>query len=129
MPLGYANIVAGWLGFLAGALSGFTAGIFFHREDWLGGYTSWRRRLMRLGHVACFALALINFAFAFTVQTLQLEGPHLAMASNLFIVGLATMPPVCYLSAFHRNFRYLFPVPVACLFAAVVLVVFGGLFP
>ena len=41
------NLIAGWLGMLAGVLSGAILGLFFHREDWMGGYGSYRRRLAR----------------------------------------------------------------------------------
>ena len=33
-----------------GVVSGATIGLFFHREAFLGGYDTWRRRLVRLGH-------------------------------------------------------------------------------
>jgi hypothetical protein len=39
--------------FLVGAASGAALGLSFHRDDWLG---SWRRRLLRLGHFACFGM-------------------------------------------------------------------------
>lgn len=46
------NLVGGWLGMLAGVLSGALVGLFFYRDDWMGGYDSWRRRLTRLGHIS-----------------------------------------------------------------------------
>ena len=51
----------------AGLLSGVGMGLGFHNETWLGGYGSWRRRLMRLGHIAFFGTALLCIAFALTV--------------------------------------------------------------
>ena len=41
-------IEAGWLGMFLGVVSGAVIGMFFHREDWMGGYDSYRRRLTRL---------------------------------------------------------------------------------
>jgi hypothetical protein len=50
------NLVAGWTGFIGGAVSGALIGLFFHKENWLGGYSSFPRRLVRLGHIAFFSL-------------------------------------------------------------------------
>ena len=46
------HLVIAWVAILVGLLSGTVIGQFFHREEWLGGYHSWRRRMVRLGHVA-----------------------------------------------------------------------------
>ncbi len=35
-------------------------GLGFHREEFLGGYGSFRRRLLRLGHIALAALGSLN---------------------------------------------------------------------
>ena len=43
------NFVAGWWLILAAFVSGTLIGLGFHREDFLGGYDSFRRRLVRLG--------------------------------------------------------------------------------
>ena len=53
-PIVLTMIKAGWLGMLLGVLSGAIIGLFFHREDWMGGYGSYRRRLTRLGHISFF---------------------------------------------------------------------------
>ena len=31
------NLAAGWIAILVGLLGGTLIGLFFHREDWLGG--------------------------------------------------------------------------------------------
>jgi hypothetical protein len=51
---------AGWGLVAAGFVSGTAVGLGFHREDFLGGYGSFRRRLLRLGHVALVALGMFN---------------------------------------------------------------------
>jgi hypothetical protein len=116
-----ANIYAAWLGMLAGGLAGAALGLFFHRESWLGGYGSWRRRMLRLGHISLFGLALVNLAFAFSASQLGIAGEVLLWPSRLLIVGLVTMPLVCYLSAFVTRFRHLFFVPVLSVITATVL--------
>ncbi len=46
------NLYFAWVWMLAGMLSGAVIGLFFHRADWPGGFDSWRRRMVRLGHIA-----------------------------------------------------------------------------
>jgi hypothetical protein len=43
---------------------GLYMGAKFRREDWLGGYGSFARRMVRLGHVALVALGMMNIQFA-----------------------------------------------------------------
>jgi hypothetical protein len=105
-------IKTGWIGMLLGVVSGAVIGMFFHREDWMGGYASYRRRLSRLGHISFFGLALVNFCFAFTQSVLPLAAPWGKVAMISFIVGAATMPTVCFLSAWRKPFRHLFSIPV-----------------
>lgn len=119
------NIVAAWMAFLFGALAGAVAGLLFHDEAWLGGYGSWRRRLMRLGHVAFFGIGFINLGFGLTVQALGLASSGIDDASFLLIVGLITMPLVCYLAAWKKGFRHLFIVPVGSVVVAVALTIFA----
>lgn len=115
-----ANLYAAWIGFLAGGLAGVVTGLFFHREDWLGGYGSWPRRMVRLAHVAFFGIGILNLAFALTARALGLAG-GLRLASALLIVGAVAMPLVCYLSAYRRPFRHLFAVPALSVTAGVAL--------
>ena len=113
-----ANLVAGWSGFLAGAVTGALLGLFFHREDWLGGYGSFPRRLLRLGHIACFGLGLINILFALTAATLA-ASPAGLIASRCLIVAMVTMPLNCFLTAWQRGFRHLFFVPAGATLAGI----------
>jgi len=106
-----ANLLAAWIGILLGSLAGAVQGLFFRRDDWMGGYDSWPRRMMRLGHISFFGLAFINLAFVFTVQASPVEG-SLVWTSRLFILGAITMPLLCYLSSFKDSFRHLFFIPV-----------------
>lgn len=105
------NLFAGWSGFLAGALTGAALGLFFYREDWLGGYQSFSRRILRLGHIACFGLGLINILFALTAATLP-PSRWLHLGSIALVIGLIAMPSVCFLSAWRHGFRRLFFIPV-----------------
>src|SRR6187549_2274543 len=98
-PIVLIMIKAGWIGMFLGVLSGAIIGLFFHREDWMGGYDSYRRRLTRLGHISFFGLAFVNFCFAFTQHVLALRVPWGGVAMWAFLVGAVSMPACCFLSA------------------------------
>jgi len=104
------NIYAAWIGFFLGCLSGAVPGLFFYDRNWLGGYASWSRRLIRLAHISFFGIGWINLSFALTARTLGYE-TGLQFASFLLIVGAVTMPMVCYLSAWKPAFRHIFFIP------------------
>jgi hypothetical protein len=111
------NALAGWYGFLAGVLSGAVIGLFFHRENWLGGYNSFARRLLRLGHIACFGLGLINLLYALTVTT---PGGAGEIGSTLLVVGMITMPLTCFLTSARKAFRHFFFIPAGATIGGVV---------
>jgi hypothetical protein len=118
------NLWTGWVGILAGMLSGAAIGLFFHDERWLGGYGSWPRRLLRLGHVSFFGIAFLNIAFAATLHVTG-EIPGARTASWLLVAGAVLMPAVCALAAWWKPFRHLFFAPVAILVGAAVALLFG----
>ncbi|MCS7166565.1 MAG: hypothetical protein RMI91_13430 [Gemmatales bacterium] len=57
------NRFTGWLLIAVGFATGVGLGLGFRREDFLCGYSSLRRRLLRLGHIACVALGMNNVLF------------------------------------------------------------------
>ena len=122
------NLYAAWIGILLGFLAGVVEGIFFHNDDWRGGYSAWPRRLTRLAHISFFGIAFINLAYAISVRFLGLVEPN-PWPSRLFLLGAMTMPLVCYLSAFRKGFRHLFVIPAGSLFAGVIIFLKAGLLP
>ena len=112
------NIYAAWIGIFLGAVAGAAQGLFFHDEEWLGGYGSWPRRMMRLGHISFFGIGMINLAFYLSVDSLGLAGA-LIWPSRLLVVAAISMPALCYLSAFCRPFRHLFFIPTLSVIVAV----------
>jgi hypothetical protein len=121
------NLIGGWLGMLAGVLSGAILGLFFHRDDWMGGYDSYRRRLTRLGHISFFGLGFLNLLFAATYAQLGLRSGSLAIASWALLLGAITMPACCFLSAWRKPMRHLFPVPVLSVTAGILAILIGGM--
>jgi hypothetical protein len=120
------NLITGWLAILAGLITGTTIGLFFHDENWMGGFGSWRRRMMRLGHISLFGTGFLNLAFVLSWEHLHLAGsPRVASAG--FVIGAVSMPAVCFLSAWRETFRYVFFIPVASLIMAAGDFIFRGL--
>jgi hypothetical protein len=115
------NLVLAWSWILLGFLSGMVMGMFFHRENWLGGYGSHQRRLYRLAHISFFGLAIMNLLFLFTVQSAGLSAGTLGLASRAFALGTVTMPICCVILAHCRGAYLIFAVPVLSLIAGGTL--------
>jgi hypothetical protein len=112
------NLAAAWIGFALGCVSGAVPGLFFHRQDWLGGYTSWPRRLIRLAHISFFGIGFLNLGMGLSCRTLGIEA---GAAAPLMLAGAVAMPVVCYLAAFRPAFRRLFFIPAGSVLLAIVL--------
>ena len=119
------NMIAGWAGMVLGLIAGAVIGLFIHRDSFAGGYSSYRRRMMRLGHVAFFALGIINVLFALTLSATHVVLAYPRLASLSLIAGAALMPLVCYLTAWKTPFRHAFALPVICVAVTLVLMLQG----
>ncbi|HYE18290.1 MAG TPA: hypothetical protein VEA69_07585 [Tepidisphaeraceae bacterium] len=126
MPVTHVhNWYAGWALVLTAFATGAAVGLFFHREEFWGGYASFRRRIVRLGHIACAALGMMNVVYALSPW----PAPGAAVtpyANALWIIGGVSMPVVCFLSGWRMAFRHLFFIPVGSLVGAVGLTLWGG---
>lgn len=122
------NETFGWCWILAGLVSGALLGLFFRRADWLGGYDSLRRRLVRLGHISFFGLGILNLLFAQSAARLPLDGDALTLASWALVVGGVAMPAACGLTAWRERLHPVFVVPVAALITGVFVICRGLLF-
>jgi hypothetical protein len=119
------NWTFGWWLVLSAFATGAALGLFFHQEDFLGGYTTFRRRLTRLGHISQAALGMMNVLYGLSplplASTWQGQG-----ASVAFVAGGVSMPLVCYLSGWKTVFRHFFFIPVTALALAVLFTLHGG---
>jgi hypothetical protein len=126
MPVAHPmNWYAGWGMILAAFVTGGVVGLFFHRDGFWGGYASFRRRIVRLGHVALAALGMINLLYALSPWP-SVDTWQGVWAGWLWAVGGVAMAGVCFLSGWRESFRHLFVVPVGALCGAVVLTLIGG---
>ena len=117
----HLNLVIAWLWLLLGFVAGMVLGMFFHGENWLGGYASFRRRMYRLGHISFFGLGALNLLFCLTVQNFSLAGQLVSVASSAFVVGAIAMPVCCVVKAHFPKAHLIFAVPVVSLIAGGIL--------
>ena len=115
------NLILACLRILLGFVSGMILGMFFHGENWLGGYASFKRRMYRLAHISFFGLGALNLLFFLTVQHFSLAGQCLGIASWAFIVGAIAMPICCVVMASFPKAHLIFSVPVVSLITGGIL--------
>lgn len=114
-----AALLLTWLAFAMGALSGAIIGWFFKDDEWLGGYNSHRRRLIRLSHIAWFGVGFVQLAWVQTAVYLQVDVWAITILIAIANLG---MPLICMLTAWRRPFYWLFPLPVISVLAAVIFI-------
>jgi len=119
------HIYAGWIAMLGGVASGAVIGLYFHEDGWAGGYVSFRRRMLRLGHISFFGIGFLNMLFGMTLQTITPPPLFSQVASAGFLVAVVTMPLTCFLSAWKKPLRQLFPVPVLAVITGIVPLLIG----
>ena len=124
-PGHHFNWYFGWALILSAFITGALIGLFFHREDFWGGYTSFRRRIVRLGHISQAALGLMNVVYGLSPWPDEARW-EAGAASICFAVGGVSMPLVCFLSGWRKPLRHLFFIPVTALILAAVFTLRGG---
>jgi hypothetical protein len=125
MPFHPFNWHIGWCLILSGFATGAAMGLGFHRDDFWGGYTGYRRRIFRLGHIALAALGMVNVLYGLSPWPAA-DVWQCLPASWCFVIGGITMPAVCFLSGLATPFRHLFPIPVVALTLGVVFTLLGA---
>ena len=118
-PLEQMIFAWGWM--LMGLLSGVVLGLGFHKSEFMGGYAGWRRRLARLGHIAFFGTGLLNMFAALTWKGFALDVSLMGWSALMLVIGAVSMPTVCFLCAWKKPLRHLFPIPVITLIGGTAL--------
>ncbi|RKZ13607.1 hypothetical protein DRQ53_10005 [bacterium] len=119
------HLMTGWIAMLLGVVVGAMIGLLFHDDNWAGGYQSWRRRMMRLGHISLFGIGFINLMFGLTLRAVTVPDSHAGVASVAFVIGMIAMPLCCFLAAWRKPFRHFFPVPVVSILVGIVTLLLG----
>lgn len=125
MDTAYLHVLVGWAAVLLGAATGAVIGLFFHKDSWAGGYGSFRRRMLRLGHISFFGIGFLNLFFGLTLGAIVLPEPYIYISSLGFLIAVIAMPACCFLSAWKKPLRQLFPIPVLAVLCGVVPIILG----
>ena len=83
------------------------------------------RRLVRLGHIAAIALPALNLLYVPWMARSRWSGSARRAGCRLLLFGTVALPSLLMLAAFWSPGRYLLPIPVAALIAAVWLLAAG----
>ena len=119
------HLLTGWIGMAIGVIAGAVIGLRFHDDNWAGGYASWPRRMMRLGHISLFGIGFINLMFGLTLRAVTVSATHAGIASLGFLIAMISMPLCCFLSAWKKPFRNLFPIPVLGVLIGIISLLLG----
>src|SRR6266540_3316662 len=95
-PTHVLNWQFGWWLLLFAFVTGAGLGLFFHRDDFLGGYNSFRRRIVRLGHIALAALGMLNVIFSYSPWPLPATTAGAGASIGFFIAVIALMLAVVF---------------------------------
>lgn len=112
------NLAFGWIWVTAGFLSGAMLGMGFHKENFMGGYGSWERRLARLGHIAFFGTGFLCVLVGLSGMMLGESHTNTSLwivMSWSFVIGAFAMPICCFIAAKWIKAKSIFAVPVLAL--------------
>jgi hypothetical protein len=120
---------AGWAGMVLGLMFGAFIGLRFHEEGFAGGYGAFRRRMLRLAHIAFFGIGIINVLYALTLESAEVIVRYPVLASTCLALAVILMPLLCILTAWKSVFRHGFAVPVICVAIPLILLLEGMVHP
>ena len=83
------------------------------------------RRLVRLGHIAAIALPVLNLHYVPWMARSRWGAARRRAGCRLLLFGTVGLPTLLMVAAFWDPGRYLLPIPVAALIAAVFLLAAG----
>ncbi len=120
------NRAIGFTSLLLGVASGMILGLWSFGgplpvPEGIGGYDELARRFLRLGHIAFFGLGLINLAIAGHCSRLNFSPAARRRALLLINLGNVGLPPLLLAAAWQPVLLYLMPLPVVCVFTALLL--------
>jgi hypothetical protein len=129
-PLGRINIQVAWWMIGASMAGGAVLGLWSFGgpvapPPGFRAYDDLPRRLVRLGHIAAIALPALNLLYVPWMRRAR-WGHALRLAGcRLLLFGTVFLPSLLVLGALWAPGRYLLPVPVMALIAAVGLLAAG----
>ena len=81
--------------------------------------------MLRLGHISFFGIGFLNFFYGLTLSLITFPETHIRISSVAFLIAVIAMPACCFLSAWKKPLRQLFPIPVIAVLAGIIPVMLG----
>lgn len=116
-----------WTVMSVGALTGLVMGLWSFDgplavPGWLGDYGSTARRLVRLGHIACFGIGILNLLFVTEAERRSSVTPVTQWASRCLNLGNVGLPFGLFAAAVAPPLKYALAVPATAVTVALLLV-------
>ncbi|MBF0186174.1 MAG: hypothetical protein HQM06_17540 [Magnetococcales bacterium] len=131
--LGYTDtsLVIALSGFIAGALLGMVMGLWsfdgpLSPPTFLGGYADTPRRLLRLGHIACFGTGILNLLLSRELPRLGLSPNRVRLAALAMNSANISLPLTLVLASLYAPLKYALPVSVFSAFLALLIAAVGS---
>ena len=110
-----------------GALTGMVMGLWSFDgpvpvPGWLGDYGSTARRLVRLGHIACFGIGILNLLLVAEVAKRSSRTLAVRWASRCMNLGNIGLPLALFAAAVVPPLKYAMAVPATAVTVALMLV-------
>ena len=114
---------------LLGAVSGLVIGLWsfggpLPEPAWIGGYGDLPRRLIRLAHIALFALGMINLMLVRQHAGFDLSARTTRLA--LAAMNLGNLPTLLFAAVFLPAAKYLLALPALAVSTALAIAAYGG---
>lgn len=110
-----------------GAITGLAMGLWSFDgpvpvPDWLGDYGSTPRRLVRLGHIACFGVGILNLLLVAEAERRAFLNSTSQWASRLMNLGNVGLPLGLFVAAVIPPAKYLLALPAMAVTISLLLV-------
>ena len=93
---------------------------------WIGGYGDLPRRLIRLAHIALFALGMINLMLVRQHAGFDLSARTTRLALAAMNLGNLLMPTLLFAAVFLPAAKYLLALPALAVSTALAIAAYGG---
>jgi hypothetical protein len=123
-PVGRVNVRVAWWMIGASMVMGAVLGLWsfggpLAPPPGFEAFDALPRRLVRLGHIAAVALPALNLLYVPWMARSRWSAPARRLGCALLLFGTLALPSLLVLAAFWDPGRYLLPLPVLALIAAV----------
>ena len=125
------NHFIGWTSAAVGATTGLILGLWSFDgpvpvPDWLGDYDETSRRLVRLGHIAFFGLAILNLLLARALPELALSMRAKRTTSLAMNFGNIFLPLTLFAAGMVAPLKYAMSAPATAVLLAMLIAAYGS---